>query len=44
MTIPLQSASLDGGQEVLVRSDCLLDLCTDFLSVTFFFFLGGGGM
>ena len=31
MTIPLQSASLYGGQEVFVWSDCLLDLGTDFL-------------
>ena len=31
MTIPLQSASLYGGQDVFVWSDCLLDLCTDFL-------------
>ena len=30
-TIPLQFASLYDGQEVLVGSDCLLDLGTDFL-------------
>ena len=31
MTISLQFASLYDGQEVFVWSDCLLDLCTDFL-------------
>ena len=31
MTIPMQFASLYGGQEVLVWSDCLPDLGTDFL-------------
>ena len=31
MTIPLQFASLYGGQVVFVWSDCLLDLGTDFL-------------
>ena len=31
MTIPLQFASLNHGQEVLVWSNCLLDLGTDFL-------------
>ena len=31
MTIPLQFASLYVGQEVFVWSDCLLDLCKDFL-------------
>ena len=31
MTIPLQFASLYNGQEVLVWSNCLLDLGTDFL-------------
>ena len=31
MTIPLQLASLDDGQEVFVWSDCLLDLGTGFL-------------
>ena len=31
MTIPLQFASLYGGQEVFVWSDCLLDLGTDLL-------------
>ena len=31
MTIPLQFASLYGGQEVFVWSSCLLDLGTDFL-------------
>ena len=31
MTIPLHFASLNGGQEVFVWSDCLLDLGTDFL-------------
>ena len=31
MTIPLEFASLHDGQEVLVWSDCLLDLGTDFL-------------
>ena len=31
MIIPLQFASLYDGQEVFVRSDCLLDLGTDFL-------------
>ena len=31
MTIPLQFASFYDGQEVFVWSDCLLDLCTDFL-------------
>ena len=31
MTIPMQFASLYDGQEVIVRSDCLLDLGTDFL-------------
>ena len=31
MTIPLQFASLYGGQEVFVWSNCLLDLSTDFL-------------
>ena len=31
MSIPLQSASLYDGQEVFLRSDCLLDLGTDFL-------------
>ena len=30
MTIPLQFASLYGGQEVLVWSNCLLDLGMDF--------------
>ena len=30
-SIPLQFASLYGGQEVLVWSVCLLDLGTDFL-------------
>ena len=29
--MPLQFASLYGGQEVFVWSDCLLDLGTDFL-------------
>ena len=32
MTIPLQFASLYGGQEVFVWSSCLLDLGTDFLA------------
>ena len=31
MTIPLQFASLDNGQEFFLWSDCLLDLGTDFL-------------
>ena len=31
MSIPLQFASLCDGQEVFKRSDCLLDLGTDFL-------------
>ena len=31
MSIPLQFASLNDGQEVFVWSDCLLDLGTDFL-------------
>ena len=31
MTLPLQFASFYNGQEVLVWSDCLLDLGTDFL-------------
>ena len=31
MTIPLQFASLYGGQEVFAWSRCLLDLGTDFL-------------
>ena len=31
MTIPLQFASLYGGQKVFVWSDSLLDLGTDFL-------------
>ena len=31
MSIPLQFVSLYDGQEVLVWSDCLLDLGTDFL-------------
>ena len=31
MTKPLQFASLYDGQEVFVWSDCLLDLCADFL-------------
>ena len=31
MSIPLQFASLYGGQEVFVWSDCLLNLGTDFL-------------
>ena len=31
MTIPLQFASLYDGQEVFMWSDCLLDLCTDFV-------------
>ena len=31
MSIPLQFASLYDGQEVFERSDCLLDLGTDFL-------------
>ena len=31
MTIPLQFASLYGGQEVFVWADCLLDLGMDFL-------------
>ena len=30
MTIPLGFASLYDGQEVFMRSDCLLDLGTDF--------------
>ena len=33
MSIPLQFASLLGGQEVFVWSDCLPDLGTDFLVV-----------
>ena len=31
MTTPLQFASLYGGQEVFVWSNCLLDVGTDFL-------------
>ena len=31
MTIPLQFASLYDGQGVFMWSDCLLDLCMDFL-------------
>ena len=31
MTIPLQFASLYDGQEVVVRSDCSLDLVTDLI-------------
>ena len=31
MTIPLQFVSLYNGQEVFVRSDCMLDIDTDFL-------------
>ena len=31
MTIPVQFASLYDGQEVFMRSDCLLDLGMDFL-------------
>ena len=31
MSIPLQFVSLYDGQEVFVWSDCLLDLCMDFL-------------
>ena len=32
MSIPLQFASLYDGQEVFMWSDCLLDLCPDFLN------------
>ena len=31
MTIPLQFASLYDGKEVIMWSDCLLDLCMNFL-------------
>ena len=31
MSLPLQFASIYNGQEVLVWSDCLLNLGTDFL-------------